>query len=418
MSSLAPAPAITMTRSRARAQADSKAQADPQPFVLDVSRLIWRLWAGRLPTGIDRVCLAYLEEFADRALAMLQWREHRVVLGPRASRKLFSLLLGGVGKPIRRALAARLAAAIPLAIARPPRVAGKIYLNVGHTGLNVVGLVDWLAERNLRPVFLIHDLIPITHPQYCRAGEAERHAARMRNALAAAAGFIVNSADTGAELTRFAHAEGREPAPILVAHLGIEPLSASKVGETQAVPAKRPYFLCLGTIEARKNHILLLQVWDALRERLGTATPDLILIGQRGWEAEQTFELLDTRHHDQGRIIELPRCTDGELAAWLDGARALLMPSHVEGYGLPVLEALSRATPVIATDLPVYRELAPGIPMLLPADDREAWENAVLACIDDSGERTRQKSLLVGYRAPDWAGHMTLVKTWLDGLPS
>jgi len=412
MSSLAPAPAITMTRTRV--QADSERQAETHPFVLDVSRLIWRLWAGRLPTGIDRVCLAYLEEFADRALAMLQWREHRVVLGPRASRKLFSLLLGGVGKPIRRALAARLAVSVPLAIARPPRVAGKLYLNVGHTGLNVAGLVDWLAERSLRPVFLIHDLIPITHPQYCRAGEAERHAARMRNALAAAAGFIVNSADTGAELTRFAHAEGREPAPILVGHLGIEPLSAAKSANTFA---DRPYFLCLGTIEARKNHILLLQVWDALRERLGAATPDLVLIGQRGWEAEQTFELLDTRHHDHGRIIELPRCTDSELAAWLDDARALLMPSHVEGYGLPVLEALSRSTPVIATDLPVYRELAPGIPMLLPADDREAWENAVLTCIDDSGERARQKSLLAGYRAPDWAGHMTLVKTWLDGLP-
>lgn len=388
-----------------------------RPFVLDVSRLIWRLWAGRLPTGIDRVCLAYLEEFADRSLAMLQSRERRVVLGPRGSDRLFALLRAGVGKPIRRALVARLAAAVPMAMARPPRVEGKIYLNVGHTGLNAPGLVDWLAAKRLRPVFLIHDLIPITHPQYCRAGEADRHAARMRGALAAAQGFIVNSADTGEELARFARSEGLAPAPMLVAHLGIEPLAAGPKA-AELAPTDRPYFLCLGTIEARKNHILLLRAWQGLRERLGEETPDLVLVGQRGWEAQDTFDLLDSQQHENGRIIELARCTDGELAALLDGARALLMPSHVEGYGLPVLEAFSRGTPVIAADLAVYRELAPGIPMLLPPDDVQGWQDAVLACLGDSAETARQRQLLRDYQAPSWAGHMALVEDWLPRLES
>lgn len=409
--------------SRAPATATSRTGtgADPRPFVLDVSRLIWRLWAGRLPTGIDRVCLAYLEEFADRSLAMLQWREHRIVLGPRASDRLFAVLSAGVGKPIRGALVAQLASAIPAALVRPPKVAGKIYLNVGHTGLNAAGLVDWLAARALRPVFLIHDLIPITHPQYCRAGEAARHAARMRNALAAADGFIVNSADTGRALTGFARSLGLEPAPTLVAHLGIEPLAApaSAVAFTEsakAAPTDRPYFLCLGTIEARKNHILLLRAWKGLRRTLGANTPDLVLIGQRGWEAQDTFDLLDSESHDHGRIVELARCTDGELATWLDDAEALLMPSHVEGYGLPVLEALSRGTPVIATDLAVYRELAPGIPLFLAADDEQAWQDAVIACLGDSTEAARQRRLLQDYRAPDWAGHMALVEAWLGRL--
>lgn len=387
--------------------------AETRPFVLDVSRLIWRLWAGRLPTGIDRVCIAYLEEFAGQSLAMLQSGERRVVLGPHASDRLFALMLAGVGKPIRRGLVLQLATAIPLALARPPRVAGKIYLNVGHTGLNAEGLVDWLAAQRLRPVFLIHDLIPITHPQYCRAGEAERHAKRMRHALAAAQGFIVNSADTGDELTRFARSEGGEPAPTLVAHLGIEKLSAAPVS---AAPHERPYFLCLGTIEARKNHILLLRVWKALREELGAETPDLVLIGQRGWEAQDVFDLLDSESHAHGRVIELARCTDGELADWLDHAQALLMPSHIEGYGLPVLEAFSRGTPVIAADLAVYRELAPGIPVLLDAGDERGWQEAVRACLGESAEITRQKQLLQSYRAPDWPGHMALVRQWLERL--
>ena len=53
---------------------------DPDVILLDISRLVWRRWAGRLPTGIDRVCLAYLDHFAPRARAVLQWRGHVRVL--------------------------------------------------------------------------------------------------------------------------------------------------------------------------------------------------------------------------------------------------------------------------------------------------------------------------------------------------
>jgi hypothetical protein len=71
---------------------------------------------------------------------------------------------------------------------------------------------------------------------------------------------------------------------------------------------------------------------------------------------------------------------------------------------------------VIATDLPVYREVVGDIPTYLPPDDAEAWERTVRDFAGDSAERKRQKQAMNGYRAPDWPGHFAAVEQWLEGL--
>lgn len=368
------------------------------------------MWRRRLPTGIDRVCLSYLQEFASDSLAMLQWGERRVVLGPRGSDALFRVLLGGATRLRRTRLAAVLARTISAAVARSPDFFGRIYLNVGHTGLNARGLGDWIARHGLKAVYLIHDLIPLTHPEYCRPNEHAKHATRMRNALRSARAVIVNSRATGAELAEFARRESLPMPEMVVAHLGIEKLTA---GPVDSSPWPSPYFLCIGTIEARKNHILLLRTWAKLRAELGTETPDLVLVGQRGWQAEETFALLDRDQHEYGKVVELGGCRDAELAGLIDHARAVLMPSHVEGYGLPVLEAMARGTPVIASDLAVYREITDEIPLFLDPNDEAAWARGIGNYLGESAQQEDQRRRLTAFRAPDWVDHMAQIREWL-----
>lgn len=384
-----------------------------RPIVFDASRLVWRLWRRRLPTGIDRVCLAYLQEFADRSLAMLQWGNRRIVLGHTASDALFALLIEGGATGLSRGKLIRLLAfAISQALALRLDLQERIYLNVGHTGLHVDDLPDWLSRQGLAPVHLVHDLIPITHPRFCRVGEADKHAQRMRNALRGARGIIVNSSDTGHHLEAFARRQNLPMPPLLVAHLGIEPMAP----RINSKAHDRPYFLSIGTIEGRKNHMLLLRTWERLRQKIGAMTPDLVLIGQRGWEAQDVFAMLDAPFEGHGSIIELGHCSDGELAAWIDNACAVLMPSRVEGYGLPVLEAMSRGTPVIASNLPVYREIAGGIPLLLDPDDELAWAAAIEEYLAGGPDAVRQRSALRGYSPPSWRAHMAIVEPWLMDL--
>lgn len=388
---------------------DTRSDAGPR-MLIDVSRLIWRGWRGRLPTGIDRVCLAYLAQFGARADAVVQWRGRRIVLARADSQALMALLQKG-GPHLRRDLIARFARALPFAWGlRPKR--GALYLNIGHTGLDDPSLGDWIARHDLRAVHLIHDLIPIDTPEFCRAGEAEKHVRRMTNALRSASGIIGNSQATLDGLCAFAERRRLPVPPMVAAWLAGDTLPAV----TPPPLAARPYFVTVGTIEGRKNHILLLRLWKRLAERMGDAAPQLLLVGQRGWEADHALAMLDRCAALEGAVIELGRCGDAELARLLAGARALLMPSFAEGFGMPVIEALRLGAPVIATDLPVFREIAGDIPTYLPSFDGIGWERAVLDFCADSPERARQIEAMRGYRAPDWPGHFAVVEPWLKRL--
>lgn len=380
-----------------------------RPFLLDVSRLIWRAWSKRLPTGIDRVCLAYLAHFKGRALAVIQRGDMRLVLNPKASDALFALLLGPQAS-IRQKLSAQLAKAV---LHRERRFKGKVYLNVGHTGLDAAGLPRWLKRHGLKPVFLVHDLIPITHPHFCRAGEEIRHQRRMRHLLQSAQGIIANSADTLNALNAFAQAEGLTMAnQQLVALLGTE-----KHPEAPTPPdLTRPYFVMIGTIEARKNHALLLDVWQQLINELGKDAPMLVLIGQRGWEASHVFDRLDHDTTLKDHVMELSRCRDSDMLGLVQGSKALLMPSFAEGFGLPVIEAMQGGTPVIASNLPVFQEIAGDIPAYLDPEDTQAWIETIKHYAADGTDRARQKAALTGYQPPNWPEHFARVDDWLKQL--
>ena len=281
--------------------------------------------------------------------------------------------------------------------------AGSVYLNVGHTGLDSAALPAWLAHAGLRPIFMVHDLIPLTHPEYCRAGEDDKHRRR-----------IGNSADTIAALSHFAALRGAAMPTTLVAPLG----AGVRRQQRGTPPRLHPYFVMLGTIEGRKNHLIILNLWRTLAARHGAEAPHLVIIGQRGWESEQAVDMLERCASLRSLVTELPECGDAMLSAYLDHARALLFPSFVEGYGMPLIEALDQGTPVIASDLPVFRELVGDIPDYLSPIDGLGWLDAISDYARaDSPQRAAQIERMHGYRAPDWDHHFESVDRWLETLP-
>lgn len=380
------------------------------PLLLDVTRLVWRRWAGRRPTGIDRVCLAYLENFASDAQAVVHHPRMRRILDRRSSNELFDLLL----QPPQRFRSALVGRALRR-LGRGSCDAGRrLYLNIGHTGLDSEDFRTWVGRSEVRSVYFVHDLIPLTHPQYCREGEASRHARRMRTILATASGVIGNSQATLDDLRRFGEEEGFSFPPAIAAWLGCTPLDPARTRRCDGEP---PTFVTLGTIEGRKNHLLLLEIWSKLVARMGDAAPRLLIIGQRGWKAEPAFEILDRHGMLRGHVAEVSDCSDREVAEHLSNARALLFPSHAEGFGLPLVEALALGVPVIASDLPVFREIGQHVPTLVNSDDRDAWEAAIVDYArPESAARAAQLSRLPQFHPFDWPSHFRLVENWLASL--
>ena len=383
--------------------------SEDAPILLDVTRLIWRRWRGRKPTGIDRVCLAYLQHFASSAQAVIQHDRFRRIIDRRPSRALFAML-ENPGPSFKLDL-------VLWSLRNLGRWSnegrGRYYLNIGHTGLDSPGFGKWVHDAQVKPVYFVHDLIPITHPGYCRSGEDEKHRQRMRTVLTTASGVIGNSQATLDELAAFARSEGLPVPAGIAAWLGTDPFPQTS---PRSAPAK-PTFVTVGTIEARKNHQLLLDVWSRLIERLGDDAPRLLIIGQRGWEADEVFERLKCDHSLSGHVVEMNNCSDEDLGRHLATSRALLFPSHLEGFGLPLIEAFTLGVPVIASDLPVFREIGADIPSYIDATNTDAWYDEILAySAEPSAPREAQLRRMKSFSPPDWDSHFRLVERWLPLL--
>jgi glycosyltransferase involved in cell wall biosynthesis len=331
------------------------------------------------------------------------------VLDRDASRRLFNLLLHPTNG-FRR----RFATSALLSGRKDDKsVRGRPYLNAGHTGLDRSGLADWIGKTGVKPVYFVHDLIPITHPEYCRDGEREKHVRRMQTVLRTGAAVVANSQATIDELNIFAERERLRTPTAIAAWLGTTPLPAPAA----IAASDTPTFVTVGTIEARKNHLFLLQLWTRLAQKLGDNCPRLLVVGQRGWESEQASDLLDRAEALKGVVVEVGGCSDAELAAHLSNAAALLFPSLAEGYGLPLVEALAAGVPVIASDLPVFREIGQGIPELLDPLDGPGWERTIIDYAEAGNERRRaQLSRLDRFTVPTWADHLAKVDSLLATL--
>jgi hypothetical protein len=105
------------------------------------------------------------------------------------------------------------------------------------------------------------------------------------------------------------------------------------------------------------------------------------------------------------------------LRAWLHHARALLFPSFAEGFGMPIVEALAAGLPVIASDLPVLRQVAGAVPEFLDPIDALGWIRMIEDYAEpDSPRRARQLERLRGFHAPTWADHFGRVDAFIDSL--
>lgn len=402
-----------------------------QGRVLDVTRLVLRTGRPAL-TGIDRVERAYLREFLARPepLFLLMKQGRRQWLLPRSAGAELELWLEAGLAPrglverlaLRRgapALAARRLRRMALGGAMPDGVAallarhlpgGGWYFNTGHVNAGAELLAAVRAVPGLRVAVLVHDTIPLDFPQFSRPHAVAEMQALVEAVVRHANLVICNSAATRDDLARHARRHGPLPESI-VAHLGTDVVQPDPAELPANLPLDRPYFLAVGTLEPRKNHALLLDVWDKFHAEMPEAhVPHLFLVGRRGWRNGDFFARLDGSPHLGRTIHELPGLPDGAVAALMAGARALLMPSLAEGYGLPVAEAAAAGTPVIAALLPVYLEFVGDYPVYVTQGDLYSWAARIQEQLGtDAAVHGAMRRCVPQVARKTWAGHFQSV---------
>ena len=256
-----------------------------------------------------------------------------------------------------------------------------VYFHCSHTQLDRARSFNWLAKRQIASVFFIHDAIPIEYPEFCSPGADERHVKRLMTVSKFASLIIVNSEQSRRAVRRALNDRGAGEPRIEVVPLGIEKAFCDEPEKT-AIRCTTPYFLCVGTIEPRKNLLFLLEVWRRLVEGMGENAPRLVVAGRRGWENENIVDVLERSRTLAPFVAEASDLTDAGLAALMANAAALVAPSFAEGFGLPIVETLATGTPVIASDIPAHREVGGAFALYADPIDGRAWISAIETMIE------------------------------------
>lgn len=407
---------------------------NPAPICLDLTRLLRR--AGQHHTGVDRVEWAYLEwclsldrpvfgfmrtalgyALLDRAglgdlHTHLQTGSWPMAQGlSRLARKLTPLQRRAENRVRQRAIARTSPAGLRNLLNKffP---SGAIYFNTGHSNLSERVLSAFHAlnagTAGGKTIVLVHDMIPLDFPEFQRAGTVPAFDARMRRVSRYASDLICNSQQTCDDAARHMTAYGRMP-PSIVAHLGTDlKIDVAPAQNPPHVP--EPYMMIVGTIEPRKNHALLLDIWDQWDSVRDGACPHLVICGARGWNNAALFARLDAARAAGKPITEFNSVDDATLIHLMQSASAMLFPSHYEGYGLPPIEAATLGVPVICGDLAIYREVLGTYPVYANTSDAYAWKQAIQKVLQtDSANCAQAGSKNADFTGPSWDAHFNLV---------
>jgi O-antigen biosynthesis alpha-1,2-rhamnosyltransferase len=276
-----------------------------------------------------------------------------------------------------------------------------LFLPDASWSVDIFGLVARARAKGTRIVFFLHDIIPLTHPQVCHPVHVERFRKWFEQVTGVADLLICNSRFTQQCVAdHLAQFPGTFLAPSEVVYLGhdLGPLATGEIRHSRlrsAFAASPASFLCVGTLEPRKNLDTLINAFELLWNDGHQVS--LILIGREGWLCDDLLVRI-RRHGERGkRLFWLNDVGDADLALAYRQASALIFPSVVEGFGLPLVEALSQGLPVVASDIPVFKEIAGSHGRFFPPHDPHALARALIEHLS-AGSNSRTS----GFQWPTW----------------
>ncbi len=282
------------------------------------------------------------------------------------------------------------------AIQQAPKNA--IYLNVGQVGWAAPITTHWLHKRpDIRSIFMLHDVIPLQHPDLVSNGGRMSHDWMLRTVLSRAAGLITTTRSASDTVMETLRQNGLPTVPLRALPLPVADVFLQDDPPDEAL-RDNPYFVVCGAIEARKNHLLLLKVWRRLVQRNGAAAPRLVVVGSPGHRGGHIVKQFHDTPELKNHVTVVSGLASPSLRKLMANARAVLMPSFAEGFGLPVIEALAVGTPVLASDLPAHREAGGALASYLDPADDIAWFDAIMDLADHRDEADALRGAIAGYR--------------------
>lgn len=231
---------------------------------------------------------------------------------------------------------------------------------------------------------MIYDLIPISHPQLCGAFCVSNFKKMVEKMLAKSEHVLTISDFCKHEINSFCAINS--VVSHIVNHVDYVHLGSDfrLAEDAVALPDIRfpanffrgdDVFVMIGTIEPRKNHAFVLDAFEQHWSKGGQSK--LLWVGTIGWDVDRLVERTRASKYFGERFFVIHDATDAELASIIKQSSACIQASTIEGFGLPLVEAMQAGLPVIASDIPVLREIGGGYPLYFSLDAPSSLMNTV-----------------------------------------
>lgn len=259
---------------------------------------------------------------------------------------------------------------------------------------------QYLRELGVDVRFVIYDLLPISIPDCFPEGAKENHS-RWVSVAAESDGVLCISQAVAHEFEQWRQLHMPAARPMVNwFHMGAD-IENSR--HTQGLPAnatitleklaKRPTFLIVGTLEPRKGHTDVLNAMDELWH--GHVDANLVIVGKQGWHVDELAKRLDEHPEKDQRLFWLKGISDEYLSNVYARADCLIAASYGEGFGLPLIEAAQMQLPIIARNIPVFREVAGDHAYYFDTDAPGSLQQAMLTWLqlDSEGKAPPSKDM-------------------------
>jgi glycosyltransferase involved in cell wall biosynthesis len=338
----------------------------------------------RLDTASAR--LASFAAFLQRSMMGAKYRA--IMVKPDGSRRAYV--------PVRRV------------IGPPVRLTGRdtlVCAGAGWTHNDIDAIAAEKRAAGFRFVLLCHDIIPLLFPNYYRPHDVEAQRNYCAVAFAVADLVIFGSRTVEADVRAYCGAHGIALGETAVCPFGAD--VAPRASERALPPGLKAghYALLVSTIEPRKGHRLIYDVW---LELLAAGIPQraefkLVFAGREGWMIGDLMRDLRTDPRLAGTLVVITDAQDAEISRLYRDAAFCLYPSRYEGYGLPAIEALFHGKAVLASTGGAIPEVVGGFAPCLDPDDAPAWRRMMGSWIEEPAARAAcEERIRTSFRHPDW----------------
>jgi len=203
----------------------------------------------------------------------------------------------------------------------------------------------------------LYDTVPLRNSAFCHSGMPPMFAAWFKSALKYSTSFVCISQAVADELYNLLRAiEFPRPMKIGYWHLGADFRAAPDAIPQLSKQQKSPSFLMVGTLEPRKGYGVVLDAFDELWKNGFDA--QLAIVGKLGWGSDHIADRIQKHPERNSRLHWYGAVSDAELQNLYAECDVLIAASFAEGFGLPIVEARRFGKPIIASDIPVFREVA------------------------------------------------------------